>query len=359
MHKLLLIDIGAGTMDMLYIDLNAGLHYKVVAKSPVAAMTETVARCQGNLLIDGVEMGGGRFSQSLKTHARHFRAVMTESASATVHHNPAIVRASGIEIIDDAAADLFRHDSSFTTIESGDLNIERIDQLIESLGVSAEFDAVGICAQDHGVPPDGVSHLDFRHNIFEAALNQQPQPEALLYRSDRIPPVFSRLNAIAQTARRLPTRSIYVMDSGMAAVLGASLDPRAHDKHRIVVIDAATSHTVCAALECGRLAGFFEYHTQDMTPHRLAQLVPALTDGKIDHDRILAAGGHGAYLRSAFGYQNTQLVIMTGPKRNRFDSSDLPLVYGAPLGDNMMTGTAGLLEAIRRRKGLKALPPIW
>jgi hypothetical protein len=30
--------------------------------------------------------------------------------------------------------------------------------------------------------------------------------------------------------------------------------------------------------------------------------------------------------------------------------------YGAPLGDNMMTGTAGLLEAIRRRKGLAPLP---
>jgi hypothetical protein len=30
----------------------------------------------------------------------------------------------------------------------------------------------------------------------------------------------------------------------------------------------------------------------------------------------------------------------------------LKLVYGAPFGDNMMTGTVGLLEALRRRKGL-------
>jgi len=29
-------------------------------------------------------------------------------------------------------------------------------------------------------------------------------------------------------------------------------------------------------------------------------------------------------------------------------------VLGAPLGDNMMTGTVGVLEAIRRRKGLQA-----
>jgi len=32
--------------------------------------------------------------------------------------------------------------------------------------------------------------------------------------------------------------------------------------------------------------------------------------------------------------------------------SKLPMVFGAPLGDNMMTGTVGLLEALRRRKGL-------
>jgi hypothetical protein len=30
---------------------------------------------------------------------------------------------------------------------------------------------------------------------------------------------------------------------------------------------------------------------------------------------------------------------------------DLPLTWGAPLGDNMMTGTLGLLQAIRRHEG--------
>jgi hypothetical protein len=34
------------------------------------------------------------------------------------------------------------------------------------------------------------------------------------------------------------------------------------------------------------------------------------------------------------------------------EKSRLPIKLGAPLGDNMMTGAAGLLEAIRRRKGM-------
>jgi hypothetical protein len=31
------------------------------------------------------------------------------------------------------------------------------------------------------------------------------------------------------------------------------------------------------------------------------------------------------------------------------------MMFGAPLGDNMMTGCVGLLEALRRRKGLEPI----
>ena len=46
------------------------------------------------------------------------------------------------------------------------------------------------------------------------------------------------------------------------------------------------------------------------------------------------------------------MIITTGPKRRLVEGSRLPFVFGAPLGDNMMTGTVGLLEAVRRRKEL-------
>jgi len=36
--------------------------------------------------------------------------------------------------------------------------------------------------------------------------------------------------------------------------------------------------------------------------------------------------------------------------------SSHPIQLGAPLGDNMMTGTVGLLEAIRRREGWSEIP---
>ena len=142
------------------------------------------------------------------------------------------------------------------------------------------------------------------------------------------------------------------MDSGMAAILGASLDLRAKSTEKLIVVDVATSHTVCAALEQGEIAGFFEYHTHDITLERLDRLIPLLADGKLKHDQILKDGGHGAYIRKTIGFEAVEIIIVTGPKRRLVEDSRLSMVWGAPFGDNMMTGTVGLLEAIRRRKGL-------
>jgi uncharacterized protein (DUF1786 family) len=81
-------------------------------------------------------------------------------------------------------------------------------------------------------------------------------------------------------------------------------------------------------------------------------LIVELADGRIDHAQILAEGGHGAYLRKAVGFSNIQAIIVTGPKRRLMQETRLPICWGAPWGDNMMTGTVGLLESLRRRKGI-------
>jgi uncharacterized protein (DUF1786 family) len=223
---------------------------------------------------------------------------------------------------------------------------------VESFGVPFSFDAVAICAQDHGVPPAGVSHLDFRHNLFKAHLEGNPQPHVLLYKSDEVPVVMNRLRSIAISAGAIATEEIYVMDSGMAAILGGSMDILARNRDRIVILDVATSHTVGAAMLGDEIAGFFEYHTHDITLERLEDLIVALCDGNLEHRRVLAEGGHGAYLRKAVGFQAVDIIIATGPKRRLVESSKLQITFGAPWGDNMMTGTVGLLEALRRRKGL-------
>ena len=356
MSKYLMLDVGAGTLDMLYYDDESGLHYKAVVKSPVLTVAEKARRLQGNLLVRGTEMGGGPVSEILIARAREFQVLMTPSAALTLHHDLERVKASGIRVVDESEAAALGATGRYGNLTLGDLEIPRLRGLVESFGVPFSFDVVGVCAQDHGMPPPGISHLDFRHSLFKLSLDRDPFPHALLYAREEIPAPLNRLKSIAESAAELPAHEVYVMDSGMAAILGGSLDPQAISKERIIVLDLATSHTLGAALEEGEIAGFFEYHTRDMTLQKLESLVVELAEGALVHEKILQQGGHGAYLRKAFGFDRSEILLATGPKRRLLSKSRLPIRPGAPFGDHMMTGTAGLLEAIRRRKNLNPIP---
>ena len=353
--RYLLLDVGAGTMDVLYYHSGSSLHYKAVVKSPVPLASEHAAGLPGNLLLTGCEMGGGALSSVLRDRAQSARVVMTASAAMTISHNQARVREWGIQIVDDDATEGFAHSGAYHSIHLTDLPIERLERIVTGFGVPFDFDVAAICAQDHGMPPESMSHLDYRHSLYKQHLDRNPRPESVLYEASEVPETLNRLRSIAQTASRLPAREVFVMDSGFAAILGASMDRKALERDRILVLDIATSHTVGAALIGEELAGFFEYHTRDITLEKLEELLRDLADGQLDHERILAEGGHGAYLRKAVGFENVQAIIATGPKRRLVESSQLPITFGAPFGDNMMTGNVGMLEAIRRRKGL---PPI-
>lgn len=355
MSRYLIVDIGAGTMDVLYYDDDSGLHYKAVVKSPVPYIAEKASMISGNLLVTGREMGGGALSEILRQRAQEAEVLMTRSSAMTIHHDPERVRSWGIKVIEDSEAEAMRENPAYGALTTGDLDLERLKGIVEGFGVPFAFDVVGVCAQDHGTPPAGVTHLDYRHNIFKDYLDQNPFPQALLFKGDAVPKIFNRLKSIAEDAKALSAGEVYVIDSGMAAILGASLDLEANRKERVVVLDIATSHTVAAALDRGEIAGFFEYHTRDITLERLESLLRELADGKLEHARILEEGGHGAYIRKAVGFSAVELIVATGPKRRLVANASLSIRFGAPWGDNMMTGTVGILEAIRRRKGLKPI----
>lgn len=352
MSRILMVDIGAGTMDVLCYDTDTDLHYKAVVKSPVRCVAEAAAAKSGDLLVTGCEMGGGPVTKVLRERAKTDDVVISVSAAATLHHNSEFVKSWNIRIIEDKAADELRADDRYWELTLADIETQRLQQIVDGFGVPFSFQAVAVCAQDHGVPPAGVSHLDFRHNLFKARLDDNPYPHTLLFKADEVPAEMNRLSSIAASACRLPAEEVYVMDSGMAAILGASRDVRAKDRDNIFILDVATSHTVGAALSGDELAGFFEYHTVDITLERLEALLLDLGQGNLNHRQILSEGGHGAYVRNAIGFGDDDVIIATGPKRRLVENSRLPIVFGAPFGDNMMTGTVGMLEAVRRRKGL-------
>ena len=355
MKNILAIDIGAGTMDVLCYDPEEEMHYKAVVKSPVRTMAETIIATAGNLLVSGVEMGGGPVTAALKERAQTADVKISSSAAATLHHDPARVNAMGIEVISDETVGTVVNDPGFTQVELQDIDERRIQKIVEGFGLPFEFEAVAVCAQDHGAAPAGVSHLEFRHNLFKQRLDQRPYPHTLMFTKETLPNEFNRLKAIAQAAARLPTQKVYVMDSGMAAILGSSLDPSTRNKSTLMVLDVATSHTVGAVLTDGMLQASFEYHTHDITLERLERLIKDLPEGELSHSQILAEGGHGAYLREAPGRDAVETIVATGPKRRLLSASRMPITWGAPWGDNMMTGCVGLLEAMFRREKKSSL----
>ena len=225
MSTYLLIDIGAGTMDILYWDDASALHFKAVVRSPVPHLAGRIKQCPGDVLITGQEMGGGNITGVLKERALtpsccHYRrrplppCTMTRTElrrggfrwSRKKRRKRCCRKAS--------SAILLRPISTGTGWKT----------VVKGLGVPFEFDVVGICAQDHGVPPKGVSHLDFRHRLFTAVLDEDPHAAALLYEKDEVPQSMNRLRSVARSAEKLPAKEVFVMDSGMAAIQGASLD---------------------------------------------------------------------------------------------------------------------------------------
>jgi uncharacterized protein (DUF1786 family) len=356
MNRVLTVDVGAGTMDVLYFDIRSGEHFKAVVKSPVASLAQEVERASGGLLILGNEMGGGAVSRAVKERARETDVVMSLSASPTIHHDLDRVRSAGIRVVEDESAEAMAREGKYSVVEFGDLPVDRLREIVNGFDVPFAFDAVGVCAQDHGVPSEGGSQLDHRHHHFRRILDGTPSPDALLHRAAEVPPDMTRLRSITRSAESLPSDEVYVMDSGMAAILGASMDPRVRQRRNALVLDIATSHTVGAAVQGEEIAGFFEYHTRDITLERLETLLVDLANGDLSHARVLSEGGHGAYARRSFGFENAEIILATGPKRGLIGPSRLEIELGAPLGDNMMTGTVGVLEAVRRRKRLPPLP---
>ena len=117
MSRFLLLDVGAGTLDVLFYDDEAGQHYKAVVRSPVLCAAERAQQIAGDLLVSGVEMGGGSLLEVLSQHAGKARVIVSASAAMTLSHNPDRLRSAGLTIVDDLQAAKAAGSTGFSTLE--------------------------------------------------------------------------------------------------------------------------------------------------------------------------------------------------------------------------------------------------
>ncbi len=359
MARFLAIDVGAGTLDAMFLDTRSGDQFKFVAKSPTRVLAEKIDTCKSEqILITGRQMGGGPVSEAIRKKATECTVMMTRSAAETIHHRMEKVRNLGVTLIPQRVAQKKRKSRNVSWFKTGDVPVKDLITVFRAMGIKPAVDFLGIAVQDHGTPKMKISTLDFRHTIFQEIIEASPKPSAFLFASDRIAPYLRRMRAVAMDSVPFPSGKVYVMDTGMAAILGASSAPAAFEKKAIIVLDVATSHTLGALVMGDEIGGFFEYHTSELTPSILKSLIIDLADGKLSHAKIRSEGGHGAYVRKSVGFKQIELILATGPRRKILEHVGIDnIVLGAPFGDNMMTGTAGLILAIAERERL-SLPSL-
>jgi len=353
MLPILTIDIGAGTTDILVFYSDSGVHYKAVAISSIRKTAREIGALDRDLLVTGTVMGGGSVSKALIQHARSHRVYMTPAAARTVNHDLEEVQKRGILGISESEIPSLRKARTAKEIVFGDFSVSGLQSLLGELGAGGSFSYIAGAVQDHGVCPRGSNPLDFRHQVMKARIEHNPSPEQFLFSYAEIPEYLTRMKATGSLLSEIPHDKLFMMDTGAAAIVGASLDPQLKNCKHCIIVDIGNSHTLAAVLSDGLIGGFLEYHTDGLTPKLMEELLINLSNGTLTQEEIIVRGGHGAFVRSCPGFDKIEKLVVTGPRRNEI-MRGTPLQYleGAPLGDNMMTGTAGLLESINRRERL-------
>ena len=352
--KILAIDIGAGTEDvLLYDDEKWSIEncIKMVLPSPCQVFAEKVrtVTCQGrDLFVKGDTIGGGPFSHALRKHVEAGRRVcMTENAAYTVRNNLDQVKEMGIEIVQDSGPENFEGE----TIILEEVNINKLRGLLKFFGETfSDIDFVAIAVQDHGVFPEEMSNRRFRINKMRELLEKNPKPEAFAFRENEIPPYYPRMkSAVHASKRQLQNARVLVMDTSPDAILGCLMDPAVENADPILAVNVGNGHTMAAIVSKGEITAVLEHHTRLLNPQKMEELLRDFADGKLSNETVFEDNGHGMFfLKQPPSFSKIEKVVVTGPHRKVLAETGLSVHFATPAGDVMMSGPIGLVEATKR-----------
>jgi uncharacterized protein (DUF1786 family) len=357
--QILTVDIGTGTQDIfLYdsrLDLENGL--KLVVPSPTMIVRQRIqeATRRGEaVLLTGVLMGGGPSSWAAEDHLRAGLPVYaTPEAAKTLNDELDKVREAGVEIVsNDEAAAL---PDSVQRITFQDFDLPAIQAALSPFGIDlSELDAIAVAVFDHGDAPAGVSDRQFRFDYLDERIRARNSLSAFAYLAEDIPPIMTRLQAVAKSAGALDC-PLVVMDTAPAAVLGATYDSNVAQRERAIITNIGNFHTLAFRMGQNGIEGVFEHHTGEIDLPKLESLLFRLADGTLQHKDVFDDMGHGAlvYSQDKFNFGIDEFdVAVTGPRRSMFNRQSsienrksLRPYFAAPFGDMMIAGCFGLLAA--------------
>jgi uncharacterized protein (DUF1786 family) len=342
-RKILALDIGAGTQDILFYDpaVTPENCISLILPTPTSFFAKQIEDCRQDLFIDGDPIGGGAVSSRLREHIeKGYRVTMTEDAAYTVRNNLSEVKSYGIEIARSKEKLINGAQLSFSEI-----NIPLLKQFLSHYGANLQVDLIALAVQDHGKPPQGTTNREFRFQHIEERLREDNSPEHFVYQSEEIPPYFKRMNAIARSAKRQGNCRVVLMDTAFAAILGCM-----EESHSALFINVGNSHTLSALVREGMIFGLFEHHTSCLTRNKLERFLMKFQSGDLSSQEVLDDGGHGSIVLDDYRADTCEEIIVTGPKRALLEQSTLNIRFAAPYGNMMLTGPFGLVRGALLRQ---------
>lgn len=333
-EKILAIDIGGGTQDILLYDPEKTVEncYKLVLPSPtvvVAQQIRQVTQQQKALYLGGNLMGGGPVVRAVREHLEQGLPVYANAdAARTLNDDLDKVRAMGV-CIEEVAP------SNALTVEMGDLQLRQLDQALAQFGVELP-NKVAVAAQDHGESL-GMSNRKFRFELWREFLEQGGSLQDLVYH--QVPKHFTRLAAIQQAAP-----GTIMMDTGSAAVWGALCDPQVakHREQGLMVVNIGNQHTLAFLIQGERIWGVFEHHTKKLSAGEIEAYVQGFLRGQVTNEEVFNSSGHGCWTHpQAPQFSKNTFIAVTGPNRGMLQATDW--YQAAPYGDMMLAGCFGLI----------------
>ena len=345
--KILAIDIGTGTQDILLFDTESEVEncLQLIMPSPTVLVARQIrdATARGeDVLLTGTIMGGGPSSWAADDHRRAgCRVFATPSAAKSFNDDLAEVEKSGVKVVSDDEAARLR---DVRRVDMRDVDLDALRRAFSAFGIDLQFDALAVAVFDHGNAPPGYSDRLFRFEFLAERLKRFNSPAAFAFMREQIPPRLTRMKAVADSVRARIDAPLLVMDTAPAAVLGALEDDRVRVHRDALIANVGNFHTLAFRFSAGTITGVFEHHTGELQPEQLEYFIEQLAAGTLTHDAVFNSKGHGALLFDHRA-QPLNFLAVVGPRRGLLLHSRYRPYFATPYGDMMLAGCYGLVRA--------------
>jgi uncharacterized protein (DUF1786 family) len=348
--KILAVDMGTGTQDILLFDSAGPVENSVKMVMPsatqiAAGRIRRATAAAKPVLLTGVIQGGGPCHWALEDHLRAgVAAYATPEAAQTFDDDLQQVERMGVRVV---AEDEVASVRDIEHVVLRDLDLGAMRAALAAFDVPPHFDGLALGCLDHGAAPAGYSDRLFRFDHLRRVVGGQNDLRAFAMLPDELPDYLTRARTVMASARREDGATPMVfLDTGPAAALGALQDARVAASDTQLVLNLGNMHALAFHLHGTKIISLYEHHTGEVSAAQIEDFTERLIAGTLPHEDVFTTKGHGVfYANDRPRTDHHPLVAVTGPQRAKVRGSRLQPYFAVPHGDMMISGCFGLVQA--------------